>query len=73
MSWISSAGVPVVETPKGGRVVIGRHGRPDPRKWPPTREEILQAYPDDPRLAVRILGGGSFLQELVGFYPPNWK
>ncbi len=63
----------VRRAPQGGRVVIGRHSRPDARKWPASREEILQAYPDHPRLAVRILGGGRFLQELVGLYPPNWK
>ena len=61
------------EPPTGERVTIGRHSRPDPRKWPATREAILQVYPEHPRLAVRILGGGRFLQELVGLYPANWK
>ena len=53
--------------------VIGRHSRPDPRKWPDTREEILKAYPDDPRIRVRILGGGPFLAQRVGLYPRNWE
>jgi glycosyltransferase involved in cell wall biosynthesis len=53
--------------------VIGRHSRPDPRKWPDTRDEVLLAYPDDPRVRVRVLGGGPFLVERVGLYPRNWQ
>ena len=56
-----------------GRPAIGRHSRPDPRKWPDTREQVLAAYPDDPRFRVRILGGGQFLSALVGLYPRNWE
>lgn len=59
--------------PHEGRPVIGRHGRPDARKWPPTREDILTVYPEDPRLDVRILGGGGFLKSMMGAYPANWK
>ena len=63
----------VREPPPGDRpTVIGRHSRPDPRKWPATRDEILRVYPPHPRLRVRILGGGRFLQDLVGLYPANW-
>jgi hypothetical protein len=57
----------------GDRPVIGRHSRPDRRKWPDTREQILQVYPDDLRLRVRILGGGSFLLDAIGAYPRNWE
>lgn len=53
--------------------VIGRHSRPDPLKWPDDPETILAAYPDDPACLVRILGGGAFLADLVGPYPPNWE
>jgi Glycosyltransferase family 28 C-terminal domain len=52
--------------------VIGRHSRPDRRKWPDTREETLAAYPDDPRFAVKVLGGAPFLFDLLGGYPRNW-
>ncbi len=51
---------------------IGRHSRPDFRKWPATREEILRIYADDPLMRVKILGGGDFLEKLVGPYPSNW-
>lgn len=54
-------------------VVIGRHARPDAQKWPDKRADAVAAYPDDPTLAiVRILGGGTFLEELYGSVPSNW-
>ncbi|HEX6142239.1 MAG TPA: glycosyltransferase, partial [Geminicoccaceae bacterium] len=64
----------VARDPDPGRPpVIGRHSRPDARKWPETRDAILAAYPDDPRIRVRILGGGPFLVERVGLLPRNWE
>ena len=53
--------------------IIGRHSRPDPLKWPDTRDRILSIYPNDPDYPVHILGGGQFLQDIVGTYPTNWK
>ncbi len=55
------------------RPIIGRHSRPDPLKWPDDRARILEVYPDDPAIPVKILGGGPFLRELVGLYPSNWQ
>ena len=52
--------------------MIGRHSRPDRRKWPDTREETLAAYPSDPRFAVKVLGAAAFLFDLLGGYPRNW-
>ncbi|KAB0681353.1 glycosyltransferase [Aureimonas leprariae] len=55
-------------------VRIGRHARPDPRKWPDTREEALAVYSPDPEFCtVSILGGGAFLGELYGELPENWR
>jgi glycosyltransferase involved in cell wall biosynthesis len=59
--------------PVGGVPVIGRHGRPDPVKWPRTAEELLQAYPDNPSLRVRVLGGGELAVEKLGRQPENWE
>jgi hypothetical protein len=59
--------------PLESRPVIGRHSRPDALKWPDERSTTLMVYPDDPSFLVRILGGGPFLRELVGSYPPNWQ
>lgn len=58
---------------QGPRPVIGRHSRPDPVKWPENRKALFDTYPDDPDVEVRILGGGTFLEDLSGGYPGNWK
>lgn len=55
------------------RPVIGRHSRDGLEKWPATAEEILAAYPDDERFVVRILGGASTPESLLGRKPPNWE
>ncbi|CDX28956.1 Glycosyltransferase [Mesorhizobium sp. ORS 3359] len=55
-------------------VVIGRHARPDKLKWPSSSTDALRIYPaDSARYSIRILGGGSFLQELYGPLPANWE
>jgi hypothetical protein len=54
------------------RPVIGRHARPHWKKWPDTAAEILAAYPDDPSVWVKILGGGEVAAKIVGRVPPNW-
>ena len=54
------------------RPVIGRHSRPDPQKWPDTAEDILAAYPDDERFIVRILGGSTAPEAIIGRRPANW-
>ncbi|BAL92264.1 putative glycosyltransferase [Actinoplanes missouriensis 431] len=59
--------------PAGAAPVIGRHGRPDPVKWPRTTEELLQVYPDDPGVRVRILGGGELAVERLGRTPAGWE
>jgi UDP:flavonoid glycosyltransferase YjiC (YdhE family)/glycosyltransferase involved in cell wall biosynthesis len=53
--------------------VIGRHSRPQPDKWPPSRREMLQVYPRDPGIEVALLGVGNELRQLVGNYPRNWR
>lgn len=56
----------------GDRPVLGRHSRPHYRKWPETREAILAAYPDDPAVEVRVLGGAEVPQRILGRIPDNW-
>ncbi len=58
---------------RGERLAIGRHSRPDPAKWPDTREELLEIYPADPGIGVKILGGGPFLEELADPMPRHWE
>lgn len=54
------------------RPVIGRHSRPHWRKWPERPEDILAAYPDDPGVRVRILGGADVPRRILGRTPSNW-
>jgi UDP:flavonoid glycosyltransferase YjiC (YdhE family) len=61
------------QRPPGAVAVIGRHSRPDARKWPDRLEDALAAYPYQPSLIVRILGGGEFLDELYPHKPANWQ
>jgi UDP:flavonoid glycosyltransferase YjiC (YdhE family)/glycosyltransferase involved in cell wall biosynthesis len=53
--------------------VIGRHSRPQPDKWPATRQEMLQVYPKRSDIEVALLGVGDDLRDLVGSYPRNWR
>ncbi|MFF5080894.1 glycosyltransferase [Actinoplanes sp. NPDC000266] len=61
------------ERRRGPVPVIGRHGRPDPAKWPRDPEELLQAYPDAPDVRVRVLGGGDIAVERLGYRPGHWE
>ncbi|WP_181705483.1 glycosyltransferase family 4 protein [Chthonobacter rhizosphaerae] len=54
------------------RVIIGRHARPDPKKWPDTIEDARAAYPTPPGWTVRVLGAGDFLFDLYPERPPDW-
>jgi glycosyltransferase involved in cell wall biosynthesis len=56
----------------GAIPVIGRHGRPDPVKWPRDPGQLLQAYPDSDQVKVRILGGGEIGVRRLGRRPAAW-
>lgn len=67
--WFAPRPHPVADRP-----VIGRHSRPDWAKWPAERTTMLQAYPDDPSVTVKLLGVGDGLRDLMqGAYPANWQ
>jgi glycosyltransferase involved in cell wall biosynthesis len=66
--WRTDRSTPVDVVP-----VIGRHSRPDPKKWPGTAQEILAAYPATPEVKVRILGGAEPATELIGHTPESWQ
>jgi hypothetical protein len=59
--------------PSGRVPVLGRHSRPDPVKWPASREAFLGAYPDDPEIRVRLMGWDERLDAVVGERPMNWE
>lgn len=60
------------EAPSHEAPTLGRHSRPEWDKWPKTRKAMLSVYPGDDPFRVRILGGGNWLENLAGPYPPNW-
>ncbi len=53
--------------------VVGRHSRPAPVKWPSTREDFLEAYPDAPDIRVRLMGYSTALDDIIGPRPANWE
>jgi glycosyltransferase involved in cell wall biosynthesis len=53
-------------------VVVGRHSRPDPKKWPDTAEEAFASLPVPDGWSARILGGGDFLVGKYGALPALW-
>ncbi|WP_203779968.1 glycosyltransferase [Paractinoplanes rishiriensis] len=62
----------VERRPPGPVPVIGRHGRPDPVKWPRSAGDLLAAYPDSREVKVRILGGGEIGVQRLGRQPKSW-
>jgi glycosyltransferase involved in cell wall biosynthesis len=58
---------------RADRPVIGRHSRGDAPKWPAAAADILAAYPDDPAVRVRVLGGAGPALRLLGRRPANWE
>ena len=59
-------------SPRSKRPVIGRHSRPQASKWPASRAEVLEVYPDDSTVEVRLLGVGKDLRRMVKSIPKNW-
>jgi hypothetical protein len=58
--------------PRFERISIGRHSRPDPDKWPDSRQEFLAAYPDADDIDVHFLGVQKFIEQRIGRIPSNW-
>lgn len=56
----------------GEHPVIGRHSRPDWKKWPGSADELRAVYPDREDMPVRILGGSEVAEKVLGGRPRNW-
>ncbi|WP_407352681.1 glycosyltransferase [Luteimonas sp. R10] len=58
----------------GTRPVIGRYSRDNRLKFPGGRDQLLEAYPADSDIDVRIMGGLSACPEILGKapIPGNW-
>lgn len=55
--------------------VIGRYSRDDLMKFPESKDLLLKCYPTDRALSVKIMGGVSSCNRLLGEknIPKNWK
>jgi hypothetical protein len=62
-----------VHGPFDERLVIGRHSRPDPLKWPADADAIRAAYPVDGSVRVRVLGGADPVAAVLGEVPRSWE
>lgn len=70
-----AAGLAVdVRRPRSGPAVLGRHVQDRRSRWPATRTELLRAYPNDPRVDVRIMGGHRTPLDVLGssHLPDTW-
>lgn len=62
-----------IRVPAGDRpLVVGRHARDDPMKWPDGAADILAAWPTREDISVRILGGGP-PEAVLDHVPANWR
>lgn len=59
--------------PKNNVIKIGRHSRDQYVKWPISKEELLNVYPDDPEYEIHVLGGATVPEKLLGSLPDNWR
>lgn len=55
------------------QIEIGRHSRPQLSKWPQTRNEVEQIYPDRPDVRINMLGAPDDLKMRFSPIPANWK
>jgi hypothetical protein len=53
-------------------LIIGRHSRPDPLKWPGDPDELRAVYPTDGSVSVRVLGGADAVAGILGEIPAAW-
>ncbi|MEO1199961.1 MAG: glycosyltransferase [Pseudomonadota bacterium] len=54
------------------KIVLGRHSRDHPTKWPENAQALKQAYCADTDIAVRLMGGVRTPKTLLGKLPSNW-
>ncbi|WP_156937682.1 glycosyltransferase [Haloglycomyces albus] len=54
--------------------VIGRHSRDNHTKWPGTKEQLLNVYPDSPEFDIRSMGGTKSARRVLerDTIPANW-
>lgn len=60
------------QSTQADRFVLGRHARPDRKKWPDTAAEAFAAWPTPPGWRVRALGADAALLADYGTLPAAW-
>lgn len=55
------------------KIRIGRHSRDQYVKWPASKEDLRQIYPNDPRYEIHVLGGATAPRRVLGRLPANWR
>ena len=56
------------------RILIGRHSRPEPDKWPSSRSQFLKIYPAAAPFDVKFLGiDAASLSSMIGSIPENFS
>lgn len=63
---------PPRQSAQADRLVLGRHARPDRRKWPDTAAEAFAAWPTPPGWRLRALGADAELLADYGPLPAAW-
>ncbi|PZQ51413.1 MAG: hypothetical protein DI556_04395 [Rhodovulum sulfidophilum] len=75
--WVSVIDVDAwsVERPawRDSRPVIGRHGRDAAENWPARAGTIRAVYPEDGSTRVRVLGGATIPERILGARPRAWE
>lgn len=73
-NWLQfSAGACAERRLKHERPIIGRHLKDDFRKWPSDSIALATAYVAEHEYEVRVLGGASVAEQILGHIPSNWK
>jgi len=74
--WVNIIDIDAWSAPRtewqADKPVIGRHSRDSPQKWPRDPAILRAVYPDDGSMLVRILGGASAAEAVLGTLPPTW-
>lgn len=76
VNWVNSFATEdwPMRTPKfdADALVIGRHGRPHPEKWPDEPHDIAASLPEGPRTQVRVLGADREFFDMRGVETAGW-
>ena len=51
---------------------IGRHSRDNFVKWPASKSDLLNIYPERSDVEIHVLGGATAVSDVVGYIPKNW-